>query len=355
MMRGFGGLSTAMMRGFLRDRSAFFFTVLFPLMFLVLFGGLLKTSGVSRTEILQAGPVPIIDTLPSDARAELGELLKIEQRSDITKAMEEVRRGDFAAVIEQRGDRLVVHYSAADQVRAGTVRSVLAAVVDGANQAVTGMTPKFSLDSERVEDKSLKTIQFMTPGLLGWAIATGATFGAALTLVTWRQKKILRRLRLAPISLSSVVGARIWVSVLIALVQTAIFLGVAVFPYFGLQLSAYWWMAFPLVAAGTLAFLSIGMFAGAWAKTPETASAIVNLVVLPMAFLSGSFFPLDDAPSWLRTLSEVFPLKHLNDAMLDVLVRDRAPDAVLPEIGLLLGFAVVVSALAARLFRWDDV
>jgi ABC-2 type transport system permease protein len=117
----------------------------------------------------------------------------------------------------------------------------------------------------------------------------------------------------------------------------------------------YWWMAIPLIITGTLAFLSIGLVAGAWAKTQESATAIVNIVVLPMAFLSGSFFPLDSAPGWLRAVSEIFPLKHLNEAMLDVMTRGRTPDAVLPEIAILLGFAVVMTAIASRLFRWDDV
>ena len=82
---------------------------------------------------------------------------------------------------------------------------------------------------------------------------------------------------------------------------------------------------------------------------------MVNLVVMPMAFLSGSFFPLDNAPRWLRTVAEVFPLRHLNTAMLDVLVRGKGPVSVLPEMGILLGFAVVLSGLALRMFRWDNV
>ncbi len=194
----------------------------------------------------------------------------------------------------------------------------------------------------------------MTPGLLGWAIATGATFGAALTLVTWRQKKILRRLRLAPVRTSSIVTARVGVSIVIALVQTAIFLAVASIPYFGLQLSAYWWMAIPLIIVGTLSFLAIGLLAGSFAKTPEAGSAIANLIVLPMAFLSGAFFPLSGAPAWLQTLSKVFPLRHLVDGMQAVMVRGQGPVSVLPQIGILLGFTVVVSAIALALFKWDD-
>ena len=153
----------------------------------------------------------------------------------------------------------------------------------------------------------------------------------------------------------AIVSARVGISLLIAIGQAAIFIGVAMLPFFGLKLSAYWWMVLPLIIAGTLSFLSIGLLAGAFAKTPDAASAIVNLVVLPMAFLSGSFFPLDNAPAWLRGISQVFPLKHLNTAMLDVMVRGQSAASVLPELGLLLAFAIVVGAVATRLIRWDDV
>jgi ABC-2 type transport system permease protein len=114
-------------------------------------------------------------------------------------------------------------------------------------------------------------------------------------------------------------------------------------------------MAIPLVLAGTLAFLSIGLLAGAKAKSMDAASAIANLVTVPMAFLSGSFFPIDSAPGWVQAVSKVLPLRHLNDGMLDVMVRGRGPVSVLPEIGILVAFAVVLGAIAARIFRWDDV
>ena len=77
-----------------------------------------------------------------------------------------------------------------------------------------------------MEDSSLKVIQFITPGLLGWAIAMSAAFGAAATLQGWRQSKLLRRLQFAPVPTSTVVGARVVVTIGIALVQMAVFLGV---------------------------------------------------------------------------------------------------------------------------------
>jgi ABC-2 type transport system permease protein len=227
-------------------------------------------------------------------------------------------------------------------------------LVQSANVAVSGQPPKYSLDTQQVEDNSLSYIQYLTPGLLGWAIALGATFGAAATLVTWRQKQILRRLRLSPVGIPTIIGARVVFAIGVALVQLVIFLAVAT-SFFHLKLTHYWWMSIPLIMAGTLSFMAIGLLAGSRAKSSEAASAIANLITIPMAFLSGSFFPIESAPRWLQLLAQVFPLRHLNAGMLDVMVRGKGPISVLPEIGILLGFTLVISAIAAALFRWEEV
>ena len=332
-----------------------FFTILFPLMFLLLFGGLFKDSGLSKSEVLQIGPVAMFDQMPAATRADVDQIVQLIKVSDREKALEDVRKGDYSAAVEQQGGKVVLHYAAADVVRSGIVRGLLESIVQTANLSAAGVsTPAFTLDAEPVEDRSLKTIQFVTPGILGWAIAVGATFGAAMTLVTWRQKKVLRRLRLSPVRTPAVVSARVGVSIGIALLQTAIFIAVASLPFFGLRLADYWWMSIPLIVAGTLAFLAIGQLAGSFTKTPEAASAVANLIVLPMAFLSGAFFPLQNAPAWINTVSNLLPLRHLVDGLLDVMVRGEGPAAVLPQLGILLGFAAVVGTLSVVLFKWDD-
>ena len=345
-------LSRAMFKGFVRDRMTLFWAVLFPLMFLVLFGGILTDQGAPRLEVVQVGTVAALDDMPADARKALDESVDITKSSDEAKALQEVRDGDIAAMVTEEGDRMVVHFSQADQVAAARVRGTFQGVVDSANIAAAGGTPAFTLEPRQVEDESLETIQYVTPGLLGWAIAMSATFGAAVNLVAWRQSGLLRRLRLAPIPTSSVVLARVGVSVAVALGQTAIFLGLAV-GAFGLVLTGSWPLVIPLVLAGTLAFLSIGMLAGSISKTEEGAVGLANFIVLPMAFLSGSFFSLEGAPDWLQAISRLLPLRHLNDAMLDVMVRGQGVEAIIAPMAILLGFTAVCALVSARLFRWD--
>jgi ABC-2 type transport system permease protein len=304
-------------------------------------------------DVVQVGDIPLLAQFSGPARQAFDESFELVRVDDRGEAITRVREGEAAAAIEMRGDTLVAHYSQADQVQAAMTRGTLNAFVDVANAAVADQPPEYAFRAEQVEDESLEPIQFVTPGLLGWAVAMSAAFGAAATLQGWRQSQLLRRLRLSPVSPRTIVGARVLVAVVIALLQLAIFLGLGT-AAFGLQLTGYWWMAVPLIVAGTLAFMALGLLAGAIARTTEGAVNLANFVVLPMAFLSGSFFPLDGAPAWLRAVSRAMPLRHLNDAMTDVMVRGLGPSTTVGTFAILLGFAAVVTVVAARLFRWDD-
>ncbi|MFD0349471.1 hypothetical protein ACFQ0M_32480 [Kitasatospora aburaviensis] len=160
----FASLSRVMLVAFFRDKAAVFFVLLFPLMFLMLFGTLLKGASSPHAKVAQVGPVQVLDAVQGDGRAELEKVLTISRSDDEAAAVEKVRKGDLDAVITQGPDgRVVLRFSAADQVRAGSVQGIVNSVVQQANQAATGKPPAFSLDVSRVEDQSLKPIQFLTP------------------------------------------------------------------------------------------------------------------------------------------------------------------------------------------------
>lgn len=352
-MSEFAALTRAQWKGFWRDKQNWFWLMLFPLMFLFLFGFLFGHASASKSDLAVIGTVSFIDRLPVQARTQFDELFTTTAYTDRDAALDAVSGGRVAGAIEEHGTVLTLHYSAADQVVAATVRGTFDGFVQGANAALSATPPAFTLDASPVEDQSLQPIQFIAPGLLGWAVAMGATFNTALPLVTWRTTKLLRRLRLSPVRVGSLALSRLVVTLAVALVQTALFLIIGV-TVFGLQLSGFWWLAIPLILAGTLAFMAIGMVAGAMSRTPEAASGVANVIVLPMAFLSGSFIPLQGAPEWLVTVSKFLPLGHLNEGMLDVMVRGEGISAIGMPILVLLGFTAVFGALAIRMFRWED-
>ncbi|CAM3269914.1 ABC transporter permease [Stackebrandtia soli] len=358
-MKSFISLSKALMLGFLRDKVSIFFTIVFPLMFLVIFGALFQDSGTSQSTVITVGDVEVMDQLKENAPEIYEDLFDVTESDDLDAAIASIKDGEVDAAITQDGNELLVYYSAADQTRASMIVSAFEGIVNQSNiQRLTVAAPDVPItttEAKQVEDESLSTIQYLMPGLLGWAVSISGVFGAAATLVDWRKNKILRRLRLSPTPIPSVIGARVGVSIATSIIQLAIFIAVASLPFFGLQLSGFWWMAIPVLLVGTLAFLAVGMVVGAIAKTAEGASGLGNLIVMPMAFVSGSFFPLEMAPGWMQTLSWFSPLRYINEALLDVMVRGEGPASVLPELGILAAFTLVVSVIAWKLFKWDDL
>jgi ABC-2 type transport system permease protein len=348
-------LSRAMYLGFVRDRAALFFSLLMPILFLLLFGSIYKSSSAPKVTVIEVGRVSLLNQAQAAAPSQLGKVLKITHSADLAAALESVRKGTNNAVVQQQGHTLVVHYSIADQTTAGIVQAVFGSLVQQADAAAAGSKAAYQLTTLQVEDKSQKPIQYLAPGLLGWAIASGGAFGASITLVSWRQNKLLRRLRLAPINVGTVVLARVGVSLGVAIVQLAAFLAIATLPYFGLKLSADWWMAIPVVICGTLAFMSIGLLVGSFAKTQQAATAVANVIILPMAFLGGAFIPLDYAPAWIRDVSYAMPLRYLVTGMQNVMARGEGPASALPAIGILLALTAVLVGISMRAFRWDAV
>jgi ABC-2 type transport system permease protein len=344
-----------MFLGYVRDRTALIFTILIPVLFLVLLGSIYKSPATPKITVLEVGRVSLLDQARAASPGQLGQVIALTRAGNLAGALADVRKGTDDVAVQQQGTHLIVHYSVADPTTAAIANSVFSSIVQQANLVATGRSPAYQLTATQVEDKSLKAIQYLAPGLLGWAIASGAAFGAAITLVGWRKDKLLRRLRLAPVSTSSVVMARIGLSVAIAIVQMFVFIAIAITPFFGLKLTAYWWMAIPVVIAGTLAFISIGLLVGAVSKTQQAASSIANLIILPMAFLGGAFIPLDFAPNWIREVSYAMPLRYLVTGVQNVMARGLGPASALPAIAVLLGFSTVVTVIAVRVFQWDEI
>ena len=165
-MSAFRGVALALVKGFVRDRTSLFFSLLFPLLLLTLFGGTLDFDS-SKRELVAVGSVPLVEDLSGGARTAFDRIFEVRTSDDLDTALDEVRAGDADVVVEQRGDELMAHYTRTDQVGAATVQGALLSFVDGANLAATGEPPRYGFRAEQVEDQSLQPIQFFTPGLLG--------------------------------------------------------------------------------------------------------------------------------------------------------------------------------------------
>ncbi|GAB3646611.1 ABC transporter permease [Glycomyces tarimensis] len=349
--RAYVSLVKAVGRGWLRDRSQVFFTILLPLMFMVLLSSVFGTSDSTVPRVVTVGEVPVL------AEADEGEFA-ISSAGDLDAALARLEEGEADAAVIQQGRTVTIYHSQSNSTAGAIALGRLTALVDEANverlSAAAPDEPVLTVDTAAAEDTSAKPIQYLAPGILAWGIAISGVFGAAGTIVDWKRDKLLRRLRLTPASVRTFVGAKISVNLIVAVAQTVLFLAVAAVG-FGLELSVWSWFAVPLVLLGTLAFLAIGVVVGGIAQTGPGAAGLSNLVTMPMAFVSGAFWPLALSPSWVQALSYCSPMRYLNEALRAVVVYGEPPTAVLPEIGFLAVFAAAVAVISWKTFKFDEL
>jgi ABC-2 type transport system permease protein len=347
-VRRVGAVVAASLRMFGRDRPAFFFTFAFPIMFMVLFGLIFGAGGTSRPTVDVVGTGPIRVAL---ARSHA---LDLKSQPDERHALKRVSDGDEPAAILIRGSQARLVYARSSSVEAPIVIGVVRGIVGDLNLRLAHAPLTMKLSAEPVEAQSLDYVDLLVPGLLAMAIAQSAAFGVAFSLVAWRQKGMLRRLRLTPLPLAEFAAARVIFHLLISLVQAVILLTVGRL-LFGVHLIGNVLSLVPLILIGGISFIALGMCIGGRVNTEDATAALSNLIVLPMTFLGGVFFPLNAAPQPIRVIAHFLPLTYLAEGLQNVAVRGHSFSSTLPDLGVLAIFAVVLSGLALRLFRWQTV
>ncbi|HEY3182599.1 MAG TPA: ABC transporter permease [Gaiellaceae bacterium] len=193
---------------------------------------------------------------------------------------------------------------------------------------------------------------YLVAGLLGYGAANTAFGGLAITLVLRREQGVLKRIRATPLP-SAVYLAGVLASILgVFAIQAVllVFLGRVVFdaelPQRSFSLAA-------TLGVGALSFAALGVALSTLIRSAEGASAVVNVVILPMTFLSGGFGPTRSYPRILRALSEALPLKHLIDAVAGIYLDHEPVWEQRWALLVVLGWGVIGLVVAFRAFRWE--
>ena len=195
--------------------------------------------------------------------------------------------------------------------------------------------------------------QFYTPGLAAFTAANAALANVGITLAFQRQFGLLKRIRGTPLPPSAFLGGTVASSVWIALLGTLIMMVVGVL-FFDVGIAAAKIpAAIVSFVVGTAAFAGLGLALAALAPSGNTAPAVANAVILPMAFVSDIFVPSPDPPAWLRILGDVLPLKHFGRAFSAAFhPAVAAPAWQGADLAVLAAWMAAGALLAWRFFDW---
>ena len=223
--------------------------------------------------------------------------------------------------------------------------------VDDALQRAAGRPDAFSARTEEVREKGARYIDFLIPGLLGLNLMGTGMWGIGFAIVTARTKKLLKRLAATPMRRGDYLLAQVLARLVFLVFEVATLLGTG-WLVFGVAVRGSAALLALVCLAGAAAFAGLGLLAAARARTVEGVSGLMNVVMLPMWLVSGTFFSYDRFPDAAKPLIRALPLTALNDALRAVINEGRTFSGVAPEVGVLVAWGVVSFAAAVRLFRW---
>ena len=338
-----------------RRRITLFWSLLFPMILMTLLGLLFGRSISAGTIAV----VPVHAAAPQEVTRVLANTKGVTVKTAPTaaEAIHQVRDGDrdAAIVFVPMGGgayrvKLYTSNTSADQ--AGIIRGIVGGATDGVAVAATGSAPAVRFQALSVDSSSLSYIDFLLPGIVALSIMISAVIGLSTVLVDWRQRGILRRIKLTPIPLTEFFAARITASLVVAVMQVVVLLAFGRIA-FGIHISSTAWAAIPVALAGCLCFLAMGFAIGSVVSNPETGDAVSNVITNPMMFLSGVFFPVAAMPAFVQSIARVLPLYYLANGLRDTTVRGLPLTHVASDIGVLLAVTAGLALVALRSFRWE--
>ena len=353
-MRPLIAMFVANLKMTVRNRGAIFWNLLFPAIFIVIFG---MVFGGDQSIVIDVGVTGADSAYRQQVTGAFdgSESFDLSDSSDRTELFAELNDGDLDAVVdfgEVGSDGLppvTVHYNQANGPTADIVNSVIQQVLMGVAQAESPL----AVTLEPVNSRDVSFIEFFVPGIIAMSLMNSGMIGLSTTFTTWRERGILRRMRLTPFPLPSFLLARILSQVAVAFAQTVILIGLAAI-LFDYRPTGNIFVVTVGILVVSLTFLALGFAVSAVARTTESAAGIANLIVFPMLFLSGVFFETDSAPEWLQPITNLLPLRFAVEALRQPMTNGAGFGEIWQEL-LALGIYFVAAILfAVRFFRWES-
>ncbi len=349
-----------------RDRLALFFTFLFPLIFLFVFGSL--SSGNHEVSF----NVAVINKSDSQFSKQFVEQLGKEKTFKVDSAIttfdaanEKMSRGELDATIElpasfgevKEGQatpsgEAVVHYTQNNQSAATTLTTVLQAQMQGINAKLVETKTPFTVTSEQNNERSLSAFDYTFTGLIGFAILGAGIFGPINVFPELKKQGILRRLHTTPLRVWQYFLSVMFGNAASGLMSIGLMFVVAILVY-KLKVVGSYLDLILFLTLGLAMILGIGLAIGGWAKNERQAAPLANIIVFPMMFLSGTFFPRFLMPEWLQNITQFLPLTPVIDGARLIATEGQSLLQIAPQIGIIAAWMVIIYAIAFRVFRWE--
>jgi len=352
-------IAKASLKSIFRSPSAVIFSFLFPIIFILVFGFLSSTT-------------PVIKVAFSEQSSTQNELYKklLEKSNLKIKAQpekisrQELEKGHITAILNIKEVapnafpkyvvEIITSTAAADRI--GLLQSIIQQVIAELDVVNFPQRPTYAfMQKETLPGREYRTIDFILPGQLGFSLLSAGVFGVAFIFFNLRQTLVLKRFFATPIKRTYIVFGEGLGRIAFQMITAVVILSIGHFAFKFTLIND--WVTFlelmVLSLIGLIVFMGFGFIVSGLATSESTIPPFANLVTLPQFLLAGTFFPVENFPSWLQPLCNILPLTHLNQAMRNVAFEGAHLTDCGPQLQYLLIWGIVLYAVAIKVFRWE--
>lgn len=345
-----------------RSPSAVVFTLLFPLIFILVFGFVGNGNVTVNVGVAQTCDTlnPVFRTLSAVSSVNL------EHFSSDSLLMDELKRGRITAIINIIPKSTMggyPHYiagittssAAADRIQ--IFDNILGNVIETINSRMFKDRPSVAEvpPARIIPGREYKEIDFILPGMLGFSLLSAGIFGTAFLFFNLRQTLVLKRFFATPISRTYIVLGEAIARLLFQIMGAVVIIGLGYYAFgYTLIHGMVTFLEMLLLSAyGLIIFMGFGFIVSSIAKSESSIPPMANLVTLPQFLLAGTFFPIDVFPKWLQPLCRVLPLTYLNDAFRKLAFEGMSFIQIMPQVIILTVWGIVLYGVTIKVFKWE--
>lgn len=354
-------------RSWLRSRGTVFWSLLFPVMLILLFGAIFSGMGEGKYTLyvqdldntdMSQGFVSILNSTG------VLNIKNVTTSGDITDYIKEnniknlivIPKGYKSDITRSYVDpttkvNLTYYFDPTEQQTNQVLRSVISSVLEGLNMQISQGRTVVGVDEHSTVTENFGFIDFFIPGMIGFTIMQQSIYGSIERNTKFRKDGILRKLLTTPITRSEWILAKMLFMLFLAFVSTSVAIGVGILA-FGVKVNINL-LTITLIIATSFLFSGIGMIIGRFVKEEETADMAAGAISFPMMFLAGTFFAVDAMPSVIQMIAHALPLFYVNEGLRNAMIYMNQSEAMI-NTGIVVVFAAIFFIAGVLLTKWKE-
>lgn len=370
-----------------RNRMMLVMLILMPVIMMAMFGFIYSSPSMSNVPIALANEdsgygnsmvgSQTFTTVLQQINDNTG-LMKLSNVSNLDEIKTLVKNGEINGGIVipsnfteciltgQQGTIIIITDNSNPQY-SSTIESVLKSVFEqmstalaqqnvmGLNSSVTynsslAIVKPYTVTTEGIVEGTTTYFDFIAPGMIAMTVMMSVMTGLPAAISQEKELGTLDGIMVAPINRLSVILGKTIAQTLRGLLQGVIILALAV-GLFGVTIHGSLLLVFGLLLLGVFSFVGLGIVLTSLAKDQETATMMMTTLMIPMMFLGGVMFPVQQMPWFMQVISKFLPLTYAADALRKVMVLGAGIPAISTELTILIVFGAVMIAIAVPVFK----